>query len=251
MPRVNGIVSLQGSYEDMTFYHKDGKSFVRKKNGVSKERIENDPQFVRTRENMSEFSTSIGAAKLLRHSLGSLVVRAKDGKVSNRLMSAMSKIKNLDPNSKRGKRNVAEGLTTTDGRRHLVGFDFNGNAPLDTVMIADYTLENGTGIIDIPSLKIEEHLRIADGADHILLQCGVLNLDFATGLKEMVLSPVTELPIDMTDNHVRLVPPAMPGGSGVNIYVLMISFSQRINGLAYPLKSEEHNVLHIVDVSWQ
>ncbi len=77
MPRVNGIVSFQGSYEDMTFYHKDGKSFARKKSGVSKQRIENDPNFVRTRENMSEFSTNINAAKLLRLALGSLVLKPK------------------------------------------------------------------------------------------------------------------------------------------------------------------------------
>lgn len=248
MPRVNGIVSFQGSYEDMTFYRKEGKSFVKKKSGVSKQRIENDPNFVRTRENMNEFSTNINAGKLLRLSLGSLVFKAKDARLSNRLMSAMSKIKNLDTISKRGQRTVANGLGSAEGKRHLIGFDFNIHAPLDTVLFANYILNNASGKIDIPSIIIAEQVRFPEGANTISFQCGVLNLDFETGLSELVLSPVVNLPIDLTDNAVNLNPPSMPAGSGVAIYIMMVSFYQEVNGVQYSLKNEDYNVLHIVDV---
>jgi len=77
MAIIKGIVSIEGSYEDMSFYKKDGKNYLRKKGGVSKERIESDPNFVRTRENMKEFGHNISAGKMLRLALGSLVLKQK------------------------------------------------------------------------------------------------------------------------------------------------------------------------------
>ena len=70
MAKSNGILKIEGTLDELTFYNKDGKSFVRKKGGVSKERIENDPNYVRTRENNAEFSHSTSSAKTLRMALG-------------------------------------------------------------------------------------------------------------------------------------------------------------------------------------
>ncbi|UPT71561.1 MAG: hypothetical protein M0D53_04125 [Flavobacterium sp. JAD_PAG50586_2] len=248
MPRVNGIVNFEGSLGDMTFYKKEGQSFVRKKGGISKQRIETEPNFVRTRENMNEFRTNIGAAKLLRLSLGSLVFKAKDSRVSNRLMQAMSNIKNLDSTSARGQRNVSNGIGTDEGKRQLIGFDFNIHAPLDAVLFANYTLDNATGEIMIPNLIPSEQLRFPEGANFVSFQCGVLNIDFESGLSELVLSPVTNLQIDLTPADVQLTPPSMPVDQPVTIYLMMVSFYQQINGVQYSLKNEEYNVLHIVDV---
>lgn len=248
MPRVNGVVNLEGTLGDLTFYKKEGQSFVRKKGGISKQRIETDPSFVRTRENMSEFKTNINAAKLLRLSLGALVFKAKDSRVSNRLMQVMAQIKNLDANSARGQRSVSEGIATDEGKRLLTGFDFNINAPLDAVLFANYTLDNATGEFLIPNLIPAEQLRSPDGANFVSFQSGVLNLDFQTGISELVLSPIVNLPIDMTSNNVVLTPPSMPRGAGENLFIIMVSFYQQVNGVQYSLKNEEFNVLHVVDV---
>lgn len=248
MPRVNGIVNLEGSYGDLTFYKKEGQNFVRKRGGISKQRIETDPSFVRTRENMSEFSTSIGAAKLLRLSLGALVFKAKDSRLSNRLMQTMSSIKNLDTNSVRGQRVISEGIGTAEGKRQLIGFDFNIHAPLDAVLFANYTLNNATGEFAIPNLIPAEQLRSPDGSNFVSFQSGVLNLDFETGASELLLSPINNMPIDMTSSNVLLTPPAMPTAQGVNIFIIMVSFYQLVNGVQYSLKNEAFNVLHIVDV---
>lgn len=248
MPRVNGVVNLEGTLGDLTFYKKEGQSFVRKKGGISKQRIETDPSFVRTRENMSEFKTNINAAKLLRLSLGALVFKAKDSRLSNRLMQVMSNIKNLDANSARGQRVVSEGIATAEGKRLLTGFDFNINAPLDAVLFANYTLNNGTGEVAIPNLIPAEQLRSPEGSNFVSFQSGVLNLDFETGESDLVLSPVVNRAIDMTGNSVTLTPPAMPTGNGTNIFILMVSFYQDVNGVQYSLKNEEFNVLHVVDV---
>ena len=53
MAKAVGILSIEGTIENLTFYRRDGKLFVRRKGGVSKHRIETDPNYVRTRENMN------------------------------------------------------------------------------------------------------------------------------------------------------------------------------------------------------
>jgi hypothetical protein len=99
MAKAAGIVNIEGTVENLTFFKKDGKNFVRRKGGVSKQRIENDPNFVRTRENNNEFKESAYSGKLLRLALGSLVFKAKDSKLSSRMLQTMSRIKNLDGTS--------------------------------------------------------------------------------------------------------------------------------------------------------
>jgi hypothetical protein len=248
MPRVNGVVSFQGTYEDMTFYKKEGKNYVRKKSGVSKERIANDPNYVRTRENMNEFSLNISSGKMLRLSLGSLVFKAKDARLSNRLMQTMSKIKNLDSTSARGERSVSNGIATAEGKQYLIGFDFNSNAPLDSVLFANYTLDTATGKIAIASIIPADQLRFPEGATNVVFQCGVLNIDFATGLTDLVLSPPNNLLLNMTQSSISMIPASMPTGAGVTVYLFIVTFFQEINGVQYSLKNEEYNVLHIVDV---
>lgn len=77
MAKVNGIIKIEGTVEDLTFYKKDGKNFVRKKGGISKERIMNDPNFVRTRENGSEFGHCGSSGKVLKLAVGTMFLRLK------------------------------------------------------------------------------------------------------------------------------------------------------------------------------
>lgn len=149
MAKQDGIMKIEGTVENFTFYKKDGKSFVRKKGGVSKERIATDPSYVRTRENNSEFGHSNYSGKLLRSALGSMVFKAKDSKLSSRLMQVMSRIKNLDTTSNRGKRQVSIGISTPNGKLQLKGFDFNAYAKLQSVLFTPYTLDTATGVFEI------------------------------------------------------------------------------------------------------
>ena len=36
MAKASGIIKIEGTVEDLTFYKKDGKNFVRKKGGIPK-----------------------------------------------------------------------------------------------------------------------------------------------------------------------------------------------------------------------
>ncbi|HAT64297.1 MAG TPA: hypothetical protein DCS66_06805, partial [Flavobacteriaceae bacterium] len=60
MAKNKSFIKLEGTLDGLTFYQKDGESFVKTKGGISRDRILNDQNFKRTRENMQEFS---GCAK--------------------------------------------------------------------------------------------------------------------------------------------------------------------------------------------
>ena len=116
MARQNGILKITGKLDDLSFYKSKDGFLVRTKGGVSKDRINNDPAFVRTRENGTEFAESAYAGKLLRVAVRNMLMNAKDGRVTSRLTQLMSKIKNYDTASVRGERKVAIGLTDDDAK---------------------------------------------------------------------------------------------------------------------------------------
>ena len=248
MAKASGIIKIEGTVEDLTFYKKDGKNFVRRKGGVPKERIENDPNYVRTRENNSEFGHSGTAGKVLRMAMGSLVFKAKDGKLSSRMLQVMSRIKNLDTTSARGLRQVSVGLSTPEGKQLLKGFDFNINAPLNGVLFAPYDLNTTTGVIEITDFIAAEQLQFPQGSTHISFQSAVLAIDFDTEVSELAYSNIVNLSINLTPTTVTLTPTSVPAGTGLQLFLLMISFYQEVNSVQYSLKNEGYNVLNVVEV---
>ncbi len=248
MAKSNGILKIEGTIEDLTFYKKDGVNYVRRKGGIPKDRIMNDPAFARTRENGSEFGHSANTGKILRTALASLVFKAKDNKLSSRMLQLMSGIKNLDPISARGVRSVSNGLNTPEGKLMLKGFDFNNRAPLKTVLFARYSLDLVTGAIGFSDLVVAEQFHYPQGATHIAMQSAYLNLDFDTEISQVTYSDVVNLPINLNPSSPVLVPTALPTGTGVSIFLLMISFYQEVNGKQYSLRNEEYNVLHVIEV---
>lgn len=248
MAKAEGIIKIEGTVEDLTFYKQNGKNFVRKKGGVSGERIKNDPNFIRTRENNNEFGHSGSSGKLLRMAMGSLVFKAKDSRLSNRLLQIMSRAKNMDTVSARGLRQVGIGIVTPSGRQLLKGFDFNANAPLNGVLFAPFTLDTATGVFGIADFITAEQLQFPDGATHVSLQSAVLAIDFSTQESELAYSNIVNLPINLAPSALTLTPTSVPSGTGLQLFLLTISFFQEVNAVQYSLRNEEFNVLNIVDV---
>jgi len=248
MAKLNGILKIEGTLENLTFYKSADGHMVRTKGGVSKNRIMNDPAFIRTRENGTEFGECASAGKLLRTAVGTMVFKAKDAKLSSRLLKVMSEIKNQDLVSSRGLRNVAEGINTPEGKLALKGFDFNNNAPMKSVLYAPYSLDTPSGKIGIGQLIPAEQLRFPNGATHFSLQGAFANIDFMTGDHAITFSEVVNLPIDLAESSISLTPSGAPEGSGVQVYLLLIEFFQEVNGIQYSLKNGAFNVLNVLEV---
>lgn len=248
MAKLDGIIKIQGTLENLTFYKSADGHMVRTKGGVSKNRIMNDPAFIRTRENGTEFGHSASSGKMLRNAVGSLVFKAKDSKLSSRMMKVMSVVKNYDGISLRGERNVATGLQTPEGKIALKGFDFNNRALMQSVFFAPYALDTATGAVVVEDLIPNEQLHFPSGSTHFSLKSAFVNLDFETGVSEITYSDVVNLPINNVIATQTLTPSAVPAGSGTQLYLLLVEFFQEINGVQYSLKNGAFNVLNILDV---
>lgn len=248
MAKQNSLLKIEGTIENLTFYKSATGHFVRTKGGVSKNRIMNDPAFVRTRENGAEFSSIAGSGKLLRTALGSMLFTAKDSHLTSRLVKVLAQVKNMDSFSIRGQRNVAAGLLDDAGKALLTGFDFNARASYGTVLNASLAVDFGTGAVSISPFNPTEQLLAVPYATHFSLQSGFLDVDFETGAYDLTQSPELIFPLAKGVISPVLTPTAVPVGTGVKMAVLLIEFFQEVNGVHYMLNSGACNVLHLVAV---
>ncbi|MAB49033.1 MAG: hypothetical protein CMC05_10425 [Flavobacteriaceae bacterium] len=248
MAKYKSLFDVQGTLGEVTFYKGEDGQYVRRKGGVSKNRILKDPNFERTRENLSEFGRAATSGKLMRRAINSLMLDAKDSRVTSRLTKVLNQVKNEDLTSARGQRNVATGLANPLGRARLKGFNFNAKSELDTVLMAQYTLDSATGEIVISDLIPNQQISAPEGATHLSFSAGFLNLDLATETKDLQLSNVVNLPINGIASTVTLTPAVPAVGTGQSYYVLKVAFFQEINGIQYPLKNGAFNALQLIEL---
>jgi hypothetical protein len=248
MARLNGILKIEGTLQDMTFYKTQDGHLVKTKSGVSADRIANDPAFARTRENGSEFGASATAGKLLRDAVRNMITTASDNRVTSRLTQIMSQIKNLDTTSARGERSVDVGIATPEGKALLKDFNFNDKAILGAILYKPYTVTTSTGVINIANLVPALDIAAPSGTTHMSLKGAFAIVDFDLGTSDVKFTNVENLPVDNTSTSVVLTPTAVPTGTGTKLYFLQIEFFQEVNSVQYPLNNGAYNALAIVEV---
>ncbi len=249
MAKLKSLLKIEGTLDGMTFYKKaDGQYYVRTKGGIQKSRIQNDPAFERTRENNQEFSEVARSGKRLRRALVEVVSNVKDRTKSTRLSSTLFKVKNADKVSARGDRKVSIGIQEPEGKLALNGFDFNKNAPLDTVLLNDYNLDTTTKEISINGFIPNVMLALPQGASHVTISAVNTNIDFVSGEKELAISNVETLPIDDSSSDLSLSFTTPASGSGIEMFLLKVEFLQELNTNLYPLKNGAFNALKIIKV---
>ena len=165
MARQSSIFKFEGLLDDVSFY-KFGSGFkVRKKGGVSSDRIATDPAFRKLRAHTSDFTRAASASKLLRKSIEGLLNQATDSGTVSRLTREMFKVVKADLTNPKGERNVIDGEAEL-----LTGFDFNINATLSTVLkiTSTYSIDRVTGLmsVDFPSFDPQEVLSVPRDCSH-------------------------------------------------------------------------------------
>jgi hypothetical protein len=249
MAKQDGIIKIKGTVGDLTFYKSQDGFMVRQKGGVDKDRIANDPAFARTRENGREFGASGSAGKLVQDALRPLLMTASDSRIFSRLLKMMSFIKNMDSTSARGLRNVGVGILAPSALALIKGFDFNNRSALGSILFAPYKVNTLTGVITISGLVPANHVVSPAGATHVAIKGGWARIDFVTGVTQLQLSNVVNLPINTGTSNVVLTPGGVPVGAGTNLFLLEIEFYQEVNGQQYSLKNGAFNALCVVDAS--
>ena len=248
MAKQKGIIKVNGTIGDITFYKSQDGYLVKEKSAVAANRIATDPAFQRTRENGNEFGRAGKAGKLLRNAIRNQMQNSKDNRVVSRLTTEMLKVIKADATSTRGQRNVIDGETEM-----LEGFEFNINAKLGATLFVPYT-----STIDRVTGELKVHLPVyipvnmvaaPAGTSHFKIVCAGTEIDFEnqmyvtdeheTGMLEWNSAETTAT--DLTN--------MVTAASTHPLFLLLgIQFFQEVNGVKYSLKNDAFNALAIVKV---
>src|ERR1043165_8873310 len=99
MAKQKGAHRILGTIGELTYYKSKDGYLVRESSPLNGSRIQSDPAFARTRENMSEFGRAGKTGKVLRNAIRSLLQNAKDSKVVSRLIKEMMRVIKADTTS--------------------------------------------------------------------------------------------------------------------------------------------------------
>ncbi len=248
MARQKGIIKLQGTIGDITFYKTQDGHLAREKGGIDASRIANDPAFQRTRENGDEFGRAGKAGKLLRTSIRALLMNSADGRMVSRLTTAMIRVIQADSVSERGLRNVMDGETEL-----LNGFEFNIGGKLGACLYAPYvsTIDRVTGELSVnldPFVPINV-IAAPGGTTHFKIVSAGVEIDFEAETFAAVTTETAILPWNAEDTAaINQSNELTPNSTKPLFLVLGVQFYQEVNGQMYSLKNGAFNPLAIVKV---
>jgi hypothetical protein len=249
MAKQKGLIRLDGSIGDMTYYKsKDGYRAMEKP-GLAPGRIASDPGFQRTRENMAEFGRAGTSGKLMRHAINPLLKDAKDSKVVSRLTKMMSQVIKSDKVNKRGQRTVSDGDMNL-----LKGFEFNANAILGTTLyVAPATVidrTTGTLTINIPAFAPSSSIVAPQGATHFKLVSAGAAIDFDTHTFTSSRNVSSAYAWDETPVEAIALANTVAAGTTLPLFLFLgIQFFQEMNGIQYPLLTGSFNALSLIEVN--
>jgi hypothetical protein len=249
MAKQKGLIRLDGSIGDMTYYKSKDGYRAKGKAGPTKERIASDPGFIRTRENMAEFGRAGTGGKLIRQAINPILKDAKDSKAVSRLLKVMSQVIKSDTVNKRGERTVTDGDITL-----LKGFEFNANAILSTTLymapatVVDRT--TGTLTINIPAFVPSSSIIAPQGATHFKLVGAGAAIDFDAHIVTSTMNASSRYAWDETSTDAITLVNTIAAGTTLPLFLFLgIQFFQEMNGVQYPLSNGSSNALSLIEVN--
>ncbi|MEO0900431.1 MAG: hypothetical protein AAFY71_28740 [Bacteroidota bacterium] len=254
MARQKGLIKYEGNLGGISHYKQKGVKdhLARLANGPSKEQIESDPAFRRTRENNNEFRGCALVGKHLRSSFAKLIKSSADSFITGRLVKYIKQVNLLDSINPRGQRSIALSL----GPEKLKNFEFNRNLSLDTVFSPSFTVsENGSkneATLEVEPFLPVDSIAIPEGATHFRILLAIATLsDYDFDPLEKIYKPVNEaenglaqttysayLPVDQELTVPTTLTATLTGGPTVSgttslATAVGIEFYQEVNGTQY------------------
>jgi hypothetical protein len=248
MARQKGIIKLEGSIADYSFYKTGDGYFAREKGGVSASRIANDPAFKRTRENGAEFGRATKAGKLFRTAFRAVSNTTRDRRMINRLTQVMMLVIQADATSQRGERNVIDGEAEL-----LERFEFNINSKLDTSFFAPYTatINRVTGNMEvvIDPFNAANLIAAPSGSTHYKFLSAGVAIDFENGQYEVTIANSMEQVVDAAVTAPLTLTTSVAAANTHPLFLAFgIDYYQQVNGVMYALNNGAFNSLAIVKV---
>ena len=135
MSKQKGLIKLVGNIGGVSFYTSNGEYLARMAGGPTKERIQSDPNFVRTRENNAEFGGAARVGKALRTSLSGVLQNMAGSRLTSQLTRLFKTI-NLKGSGTRGQRPIV----LSANREMLSGLNLDDKLDLASVFSPPYTV---------------------------------------------------------------------------------------------------------------
>lgn len=253
MAKQKGIIRLKGSIGGVTFYRSAGDDLARERTSLDKSKIETDPAFERTRENMGEFGASASVGKALRLGLAGIGRSFNDRYYISRLVKIMKEINARGPGL-RGQR-AFEIVANSD---LLVGFELNSSAVLASIFNAPYTIvsnvQRNEATLTVPDFNTSVYITAPEGATHFRIVCAIAALsDYTYNTSTGVYEPTDpdenslgdviasiETPLGGNSGGIITLTPQLPGGPTLAATVGLIAcigieFLQQVNAQYYLL----------------
>ena len=248
MAKQSGIVKLEGTIGNISFYKSQDGYLAREQGGVDGARIASDPAFQRTRENGSEFGSAGAAGKILRTAFRALVLSTADNRMVGRLTREMVKVIQADAVNTRGQRNVIDGEAEL-----LQGFEFNISGKLSTTLFAPFTasINRFTGElgVNIPSFLPVNMIGAPSGATHFKINTAGAEIDFTNGTYVVDTQSSVEIPVNGLATAVIDLVNSVTANSVHPLFLAVgIEFYQEVNGVKYTLRNGSYNSLALVKV---
>ncbi len=248
MARQKGILPIEGTIGNITFFKSQDGYMVREKGGVSADKIANDPAFARTRENNAEFGRAGKASRLLRTALRGTLQQASDSRVVGRLTARMMDVIHEDTVNTRGLRNVIDGEALL-----LEGFEFNIQGKLGTTLFAPYTVTlnrtTGEASISIPPFVPANLIAAPGGTTHFRFSIAAASIDFEEEAFIVETTGSGYLPLDKLPTAVLGLSVSLPpAGTHPMFLALVVEFVQDVNGTKYPLNNGAFNPGAVIKV---
>ncbi|MCA0383663.1 MAG: hypothetical protein LCH58_16000 [Bacteroidetes bacterium] len=249
MAKQKGIIPIEGTLGNITFYRSKEGYLIREKGGVSKSRISTDPAFQRTRENGAEFGRAGTSGKLIRTAFREMLLNVSDSKMVSRLTQVLMQVIKADTVSERGLRKV-----NGPNLIFLKGFDFNVNGKLATTLFAPYSAEinrsSGQLEITIPPFSAANMIAAPAGATHFRLIAGGAAIDFEGNTYDAANTGTTHLPLSGADTAEITLNCTITAASTKPLLLLFgLEFYQMVNDAQYSLKNGAFNCLSVIDIS--
>lgn len=248
MARQSGILPIEGTIGNITFFKTQDGYMVKSKSAVSAEKIATDPAFQRTRENNAEFGRAGKATKTFRNAFRTIIQKASDSRMVSRLVKLMMKVIHEDTVNPRGLRNIIDGEAM-----FIEGFENNINGKLSTSMFAPYTasINRTTGAVTVHILSFipAEMIAAPEGTTHfrLLFATGIIDFEneqFTTDTTEGDFIAWT----NAATNAISFSGTLPVAGTSPIFVLLAIEFVQEVNSTKYALKNGAFNACAVIKV---
>jgi hypothetical protein len=249
MAKAENPLGITGKLHGMIISKTKYGYMVRSTGGwITKSKIKNNPRYIKIKQVNEEFGLASRTGKQFRRTVLATIHGTRDFRVSSRVTQCMFKILEQDKINPRGKRTIAEGLKSPEGKAILKSFNFNIDAKLDSILISPWEIDNANHQISIPNMNPSTSISVPRGATHFSISGAVGFIDFQNNLFKLIPTNIVNSGIVRKVVPVTLAPISKPTGSGFTLYILKVEFFKMANKVQSPFKNGIHNSLAVIEV---